>query len=215
MKIIIVGGGISGLSTYLFFRQSFAQDESSYEIKIYEKHAPRTKIASSSNGGEEQDLDELSSSTAIVGGGLGISPNGMRILGEISEELHDAVVAQGFVCENFIFRGSRGWKLSESRTTDGKGESCVASSRHGLWKCLSEVVGDGRVQFKNIARVQGRTSKSKSKVVFDDGEEEEADLIIGADGVKSVVKDGIFGAEEYRPIYEYVYHNVDALMKEC
>jgi hypothetical protein len=28
-------------------------------------------------------------------------------------------------------------------------------------------------------------------------------LIIGADGVKGVVKDGIFSAEEYRPIYEY------------
>ena len=29
-------------------------------------------------------------------------------------------------------------------------------------------------------------------------------MIIGADGVKSVVKDGIFSESEYRPIYELV-----------
>jgi 2-polyprenyl-6-methoxyphenol hydroxylase-like FAD-dependent oxidoreductase len=201
MKIIIVGGGISALSAYLFFRQSFAQDTSQYEIKIYEKYAPRAKVAGET-AEEEQDLEELSSSTAIVGGGLGISANGMRVLGEISKELHDAVTAQGFPCEKFIFRGSRGWKLSESRAVDGKGDCCVASSRTGLWKCLSKAVGEGVVQFRKVKRVLGRDSERGPRVVFEDGEEEDADLVIGADGVKSTVKDAMFGTEEYRPIYE-------------
>jgi 2-polyprenyl-6-methoxyphenol hydroxylase-like FAD-dependent oxidoreductase len=205
MKIIIVGGGIAGCSTYLTFRQTFAQDTVKDEIKIYEKYAPRTKVASTSADATEdvQDFDELSSSTAIVGGGLGISPNGMKIIGEISQDLHDAVVAQGFPCEKFVFRGSRGWKLSETASIDGRGESCVASSRHGLWNCLHEAIGPGVVEYKKVVRVVGRVGDRRPRVVFEGGEIEEADLVIGADGVKSVVKDGIFAAGEYEPIYEY------------
>lgn len=206
MKIIIVGGGIAGCSTYLSLRQIFAQrDMPNHEIKIYEKYTPRTKVASTSTDATQdvQDFDELSSSTAIVGGGLGISPNGMRIVGEISQPLHDAVVAQGFPCEKFIFRGSRGWKLSETSSTDGKGESCVASSRHGLWKCLQEAIGEGVVEYKKVVEAVGRVGNQRPRVVFEDGEFEEADLVVGADGVKSTVKDGMFAKGEYEPIYEY------------
>ncbi|KIV99635.1 uncharacterized protein PV09_08700 [Verruconis gallopava] len=126
----------------------------------------------------------------------------MRILREISTELHNAVAAQGFPCDNFIFRASRGWKLNESTTSDDKGEVCIASSRHGLWKCLNDAVGSGVVQYKKVIRVLGRDDTSGPKVVFDDDTEEAADLIVGADGVKSTVKNAIFGPEEYKPIYD-------------
>ena len=206
MKIIIVGGGIAACSTYLFFRQTFAQDPAKYEIKIYEKHAPRAKVSSSEDepDSDSQDLEELSTSTAIVGGGLGISPNGARILSEISQDLYDDVAAQGFPCEKFIFRASRGWKLSETPSTDGRGHCCIASSRHGLWRCLSKAVGADAIEIKKVVRVIPRAGHQCPKVLFKDGGEEVADLIIGADGVKSVVKDGIFSESEYRPIYELV-----------
>jgi 2-polyprenyl-6-methoxyphenol hydroxylase-like FAD-dependent oxidoreductase len=202
MKIIIVGGGISGLSTYLFFRQTFAQDSSQYEIKVYEKYAPRSKIEATGDATEVQDLAELSSSTAIVGGGLGVSPNGMRILSEISQQLHDAVVAQGFPCHKFIFRSSRGWKLSESPSTDGRGENCVASSRHGLWSCLRDAIGKDVVQFRKVTKVEGRQEGRRCRVIFENSDFEEADLVIGADGVRSVVKEGIFPGGDFAPIYE-------------
>lgn len=165
MKIIIVGGGISGLSTALWFRKTFAQDTQQYDIKIFEKHVSKENFSSTGELGEghgdSYTLDELSSSTALLGGGLGVSPNGMRILKELGQELHDNVVEQGFSVEKFVFRSWRGWRLTTSSAGDGwdSEEFCVASSRHGIWKCLLEEVGEGIVQFKKIVRVIGRADE--------------------------------------------------------
>jgi 2-polyprenyl-6-methoxyphenol hydroxylase-like FAD-dependent oxidoreductase len=216
MKIIIVGGGISGLSTFLSLRKYLKTG--THEIRIYEKHhsqlnAPSTTQDRTTN---TETFDELSRSTAIVGGGLGVSPNGIRILKELGQELHDAVEEQGFRAQEFVFRSSRGWRLSsqptgDRRTEDGE-EVCVATSRHGLWQCLRDAVAqvDKEVLvYKKVVAVKlgEEYGERKPRVVFDDGEEEEADLIVGADGVRSVVKKSIFGEvdgkENFEPIYEY------------
>lgn len=81
MKIIIVGAGISGLSTYLHLRKHLPNPDS-HTITIYESHQARSKLPSANSTASEHanlNLDTLSESTAIVGGGLGISPNGMRV----------------------------------------------------------------------------------------------------------------------------------------
>ncbi|KAK1754334.1 salicylate hydroxylase [Echria macrotheca] len=207
MKIIIIGAGISGLATYLHLRKHLPSPPSAkpHTIHIYESHSPRTTTETS----QSQSFEALSSSTAIVGGGLGVSPNGMRVLRHLSPELHAAVAAQGFPCENFVFMGANGWTLGIQPTSDhggfegpdGHAEVCVASSRHGLWACLMDAVGDGVVQYRKVVEIKTIETTGKKTVVFEDGGEEEGyDLVIGADGVRSVVRKAIFG-DQFGPVY--------------
>ncbi|KAK0701242.1 hypothetical protein B0H67DRAFT_524238 [Lasiosphaeris hirsuta] len=208
MKIIITGAGIAGLSTYLHLRKHLPNPpgdspDSQHTIHIYESHHART----SSNPQPPETFDTLSSSTALVGGGLGVSPNGMRVLHDLSPQLHAAVATQGYPCENFIFMGQNGWTLGVQRTGDkggfegleGREEVCVALSRGGLWKCLMDEVGEGVVRYRKVVSVRERENGG-GVVVFEDGGEEGADLVVGADGVRSVVRSGLFGAS-YGPVY--------------
>jgi 2-polyprenyl-6-methoxyphenol hydroxylase-like FAD-dependent oxidoreductase len=208
MKVIIVGSGISGLSTYLFL-QKYCSPITPLEISIYESHDPKRLVKP-----EDATFGELSSYGAIIGGGLGLSPNGMRLLRDIGTELHDTVKDSGFPVKTFVFKSSRGWRLNSSPTTDKRGhpgypegeeEVCVSISRHALWKALHDAVGDDKIIIKKVisATKADYTQGKKPSVTFEDGTTDEADLVIGTDGVKSVVLHSIFGEEKsVKPQYE-------------
>jgi 2-polyprenyl-6-methoxyphenol hydroxylase-like FAD-dependent oxidoreductase len=209
MKIIIVGAGIAGLSTYLFLRK-YCKDTTPLDIIIYESHDPSKKLDPAN-----MTFGELSeSATAVIGGGIGLMPNGMRVLEALDEKIHDKARDGGFVCEKFVFRSARGWRLSTSPCGDqrgkpgfppGKEEFCVSMARHTVWKALIDEVEKDRIVYKKVVSVQKADSGSgkKASVTFENGDVEEADLIIGADGVKSKVRKGIFGDEAaIEPLYE-------------
>lgn len=197
---------------------------------------------------------EASPPTPLIGGGLAIPPNGMRVLRSLSQELHDAVIAQGFPVERFLFRGANGWVLGvqessvrypltrneetlRSRKNDhggrvakaGEGEDWVeectiASSRHGLWFTLLRFVGEEKITYRRVTsleryaegRVLVRSVPCGNGAHGDEdaqGNEQVniADLVIGAGGLKSVVRDYVLGTNEegklewYKPYYTYVH----------
>lgn len=105
-------------------------------------------------------------------------------------------------------------KIATGDRKQGEGEEMeytVSCPRYGLWKCLHEIVGSERIRYRKVVGVdvvvdvKGGRGRGRPKVRFADGEEEEADLVIGADGVRSVVKKALFGDDDerlYAPRYE-------------
>lgn len=219
MKIIIVGGGIAGLSTYLHLRK-YVPSPSEHDITIYESHRPRSVASSTATQNQPNqsvNLDALSESTAIVGGGLGIAANGMRVLRDLSLDLHDRIVAQGFPAEKIIFKGANDWTLGIQSTSDktvragGEAEEvCIASSRHGLWQTLRQYVvekyGGDVIKQGKVVKASRNEHKAPQPlqvhVLNEQGTEriDYADLVIGADGVRSVIRKCLFGDDvKYQP----------------
>ena len=205
MKIAIVGAGISGLYTYLYLRKHLPKDTT---ITVYKSHQPRADPTSLLQDGDDPDaitFEQLSDSTHLVGGALGIAPNGMRSLRHLNQAIYDEIVRQGFVVRASVFRAARGWQLAKVRWGDRRDpeEWLVAVARHRLWAVLQSHVGEGVVRYR---KVKGFEAKDGAGVVltFEEGvADEEFDLVIGADGVKSNIRKTLFN-DKYPAIYEYV-----------
>lgn len=204
MKIIIVGAGVSGLSTYLQFCKVLPAFDS-HTVLVYESHkASRTATSGSAHPSLSKEED-LTDSTVVVGNTIGLAPNGVRLLKYIDTGLYEKFKAQGYTSQAYTFKTARGHTLGVTSTGD-KGspeEFTISCPRYGLWECLHEVVGEDKIQHRKVIAVE--LDGEKPLVKFADGGQEDADLVIGADGVRSVVKRGIFGAENehaYAPHYE-------------
>ncbi|KAK0190101.1 hypothetical protein F5146DRAFT_1139639 [Armillaria mellea] len=145
MKVIIVSGGISGLTTYHALQTYLP---SKVSVKVYESYpSPNT-------------------TTSSIGGGIGIIPNGLRALNAISPA------------------------------------SVLYLRAHGnQHEALLLGIPDGIVKWgKKIVEVKERVDAAQ--VVFEDGAVETCDLVIGADGVKSVCREALFGKEAYQAQYD-------------
>ena len=205
MKIAIIGAGISGLSLYLFLRK-YIPTLKEDEVVIYDAHqAPRRQDNQAHTYGQS-----LADGATFIGGGLGVAPNGMRILRELNPQLHDEVVAQGYPVPRFQFKNARNQALGSMPTvhvSHGEPEYMVMTSRQGFWYCLRDLVPDESLHCgKPVVRVHEAES-GKYVVEFKDGSKTatQYDMVVGADGVKSVVKkavlcDGI--RDNYPPQYK-------------
>ncbi|KAF2181289.1 FAD/NAD(P)-binding domain-containing protein [Zopfia rhizophila CBS 207.26] len=197
MKIIIIGAGISGLSTYLFFKKHLPE-EFRHSIYIYEK---RSEILAQS---DSKYLD-------LEGGGLGIMPNGLQVLKDLDTWLSKEVASQGILCENFTFYNKYGQMGVRQNISTGTRElQCVSISRHGLWRCLMSQVkhfGDAEeiIKIRKVTRVYWNERMKKAVLQFTCNEnikeEIDAELVVGADGINSVTRRSLFVSEDYSPKY--------------
>jgi 2-polyprenyl-6-methoxyphenol hydroxylase-like FAD-dependent oxidoreductase len=169
MTIIIIGGGICGLSTYLALKKHLP---STITIKLYESHPSPI------------------STTTTIGGGLGLAPNGQRALHALNPRIVDTIAAHGFGCDTIHFRNASGRKLGAMLTG--------SKARYGFEQqflpraevhaaVLAEVEEAEDVHWgRKVESV--REEEERVCVVFVDGTTEEADLVLGCDGVRSVVR---------------------------
>jgi 2-polyprenyl-6-methoxyphenol hydroxylase-like FAD-dependent oxidoreductase len=184
MKIIIVGAGISGLATYLFLKKycPFAN-----EVRVYERpQTPRYEHSHTTSSGR--------------GSVLGVSANGLRVLRDLGPKLMDRVLRDGSICKYFLFQNANGVPLGRIRTGRRDDEFCISISRDALWKALMAEAGDV-VTYCEVTTIRHNLETGKAVVKLGEFGEDEADLVIGADGINSVVRRHLLGTENFRPRY--------------
>ena len=209
MRIVIIGAGIAGCTAYLELRKHLPGNENDHEITIYEAYDTHEDTTS-----EQRVEGRTHSSTLVVGGGLGIAPNGLNVLKRLNAELLRDIVKGGYTVSHSNLKNKNGYLLMRMDSQVAGGSSSrdgappmyqVTSSRHSLWRCLRTRIPTHHIVNQRVIEVISR-SEGRNLVKFADGSPEvEADLVIGADGVRSTTRRAIFTNvkdDMYRPHYE-------------
>ena len=179
-RVLIIGGGIGGLSTAIgFCRKGF-------DVSVFES-AP-----------------ELNP----VGKGIWMPTNAMLALDRLG--LAADVLAAGWPLESIQLRTASGSLLSNldlDRVKARFGFTTVPILRASLVQTLAAALPAGVLQygkrFSRFAQDAGRV-----RVLFDDGTEEVCDILVGADGIHSMVRGQLFGPVQLRYSGQTCYRGV-------
>jgi 2-polyprenyl-6-methoxyphenol hydroxylase-like FAD-dependent oxidoreductase len=153
MRVIVVGGGIGGLSIAIALRRA----------------------------GIETTVLERTSKLEAAGAGITLFGNAMRGLERLG--VRDAVAGRSAVARRVAILSRDGATLSEM-PPDLFAES-TATHRGDLQDALAEAAGELRLN-SDVTTV--KQDDDGVSVLLADGSEERGDLVVGADGVQSVVR---------------------------
>lgn len=167
-KAVIVGGGFGGLTAALALRRA------GIDPLVIERKAAEPATSHGS------------------GGGLTLWSNAVAALASLG--LDEQLVAGGSVLRRFDNRTSGGKTLARWRIdqmSDRTGWPCVNVEWEVLHRILSDAVGPGTVREGTCdgLREHGDTVSA----LLADGGEEPADLLIGADGLRSSIRRALLG----------------------
>jgi salicylate hydroxylase/6-hydroxynicotinate 3-monooxygenase len=182
-SIAIVGGGIGGL----------------------------TAAASLTRLGFNAEVYEQAEQFAPIGAGIQLTANAMKALGGLG--LSEPLRGEGFVPAAFH---SRDWDTANVTNVLIMGKSLeqrygapdLMIHRARLHSALAALVPYDRIHFgKRLVAIEQH--ESSPTLAFADGSRVEAALVVGADGIHSVVREALFGAEKphftgrvaYRSVY--------------
>ncbi|KAG7088970.1 hypothetical protein E1B28_012916 [Marasmius oreades] len=183
MKIIIVGGGIGGLAAYHALRKYLPAAKTS--VIVYETY-PTSRFT-----------------TTVIGGGLGLQPNGQRAAATISPTALEYIQARGMESPTFTIRNQEGKVLGVMNVGN--------KAKHGYGSIMAPravvheaflVEGDVEKEVKWGKKVKEvKEFEDRVEVLFEDGDKDTCDLLIGADGVRSICKEALF-PNQYPPNYD-------------
>lgn len=183
MKILIVGGGIGGLSAYHALKKHL----STSDVSILESHE---------------------SPARTLGGGLGLAPNGQRAIASIAPDVLPYIQERSFPGSQMTFRNSSGSILGifSSGRKERYGHEMAMLPRAVVHEALLSSVAEKDIRWG--VKVKGvQESGSQVAVEYADGSTEMADLVIGADGVRSAVKSSLFDGK-FDAKYECVLKSI-------
>lgn len=193
MKIIVVGAGIGGLSAYLALKKHLASifDSTSLSITVVEAYPSPSQHT-----------------YALVGNGLGLAPNGLRAIASVTSAAIPYIYSHGYPKGSLMtFRNAKGRTLGRMHfgREERYGYSMCMVPRAVVHEALLKEadVKDIRWGVKVVGLQDVEGDEGGIVVRYEDGTEETADLVIGADGVRSVVKKSLFNGN-FEAQYEYV-----------
>ncbi len=170
MKVIIVGCGLAGLASAIALRRG------GHDVSVYERAAELTE----------------------VGAGISLWANALRALDAIGAG--DAVRAVAQPLGVSEFRADRGYRRLMTMTAEqnervsGLRPLLVMTHRAELVGTLAALLPAGVAKFGH--ECTGVDNLADGPVVrFANGHEDRADVLIGADGIRSIVRPAIFGPE--------------------
>ena len=162
---LIVGAGIGGLSAAIALRQA------GWQVRVFERAA----------------------SPRELGFGLGLAPNAIEALGALG--VADIVVARGFEPDRGEMRRMDGTVLKRAELPPGAlGGRFVMALRPALHGALLDAVGTEALSLDRDA-TSFSVAGSRVSLHFAQGPDAEGDLLVGADGIGSMVRRSLHPAE--------------------
>jgi 2-polyprenyl-6-methoxyphenol hydroxylase-like FAD-dependent oxidoreductase len=165
MKIVIIGGGIGGLTTALACQHL----QLSYE------------------------LFEAAPAIREVGAGIWVPPNAMQVMKRLG--LSDAILQTGSLLDSISVGGPGGeqwYTLPAAKVIPRFGFGTVAIHRGRLQSLLLHALDNSRIHTgKRLIRLKQKNDQITA--FFEDGTEAVGDCLIGADGLRSVTRTQLFG----------------------
>lgn len=170
MRVLIVGAGIAGLAT----RRALVRR--GIHVRLIE----RNRDASSG------------------GAGLFLPGNGVRAICDLG--LREVFFSKSHPVNAQRFFDERGRLLSEVDANEyWSGVSPARSIRRSdLWHILHDDIDAGDVEHLQVVDI--RNSNQGCRVTFSDGQMDEFDLVVGADGINSAIREMTLG-QSVRPEY--------------
>lgn len=148
--------------------------------------------------GIEVTVAEQADQVAEVGAGINMSPNAVKVLRNLGVEKE--ALAIGFMPTEHVFRDWRsGGVLSRMQISPQYeqmfGAPHLSIHRSDLHQILLAGVSDQELQLgMQCLGVEQRNGVAAAR--FSGGRELEADVIVGADGIKSAVRESLFGEDQ-------------------
>lgn len=171
-RIAIVGGGLGGLAAAVALRQR------GIEAEVYER------------------TGELSE----IGAGINLSPNALKAFRSLGIEKQ--AIDIGFEAEDQVIRSYRSGRVLARQKRSGDiverfGAVFLCIHRADLLAILADALPESAIHL-SAACTGAENTANGAAVRFADGRTVEADLVIGADGIHSAVRDSLFGAAKPR-----------------
>ncbi|HET7502067.1 MAG TPA: FAD-dependent monooxygenase, partial [Kofleriaceae bacterium] len=169
-KAIVVGAGIGGLTAAVALRKV------GIDVHVYERAAKLLP----------------------AGFGISVMSNAISALRAMGIDL--ALERRGRVVDISEIRTTSGRvmrRLPVQKLTEEVGAPCIAIHRADLQAALLEAAGDCPLHTGAVARKFERTPDGV-RLTFEDGSHADADLLIGADGIHSVIRAQLTGTSEPR-----------------